>query len=140
MRLQMRVRSFTIAIAAFAGLLGAAAAIERRSESFKRLAAFHLQASSILMDGAGERLFCVTGLSEADLERIFCSRGPNECCAYKASRYHNELSEKYEFAAKHPWLPVSDDPPPLPGTFPEFKVDSIYYEMLYERGTAARIK
>jgi hypothetical protein len=26
-------------------------------------------------------------------------------------RYHNSLSEKYHFAARHPWLPVEPDPP-----------------------------
>jgi hypothetical protein len=127
MRVRLRVRTVMLAIALVAGLLGVAAAMERRVESFKRLAAYHEQASSVLIASAGEPVFCGTGLTASDFERIFCSRGPVECRAYKASRYHSELAEKYIMAAKHPWRPVSDDPPRLTGTFPQFESDPIYY-------------
>jgi hypothetical protein len=130
MRLHLRVRTVMIAIALLAGLLGTAAGIERRIESFKHLAAYHYQASSVLIDRAGGSLFCGTGLTDSDFERIFCGRGPDECLAYKASCYHSELADKYQMAANNPWLPVSNDPPPLPGTFPKFEVDPLYYDLV----------
>jgi hypothetical protein len=118
-----------IAVALLAGLLGTAAAIERRVESFKRLAAYHYQAYSTLIDRAGGSLSCGTGLSESDIEEIFCGRGPEECRAYKAAIYHGELSGKYRTAAERPWLPVSADPTPPPGAFPQFEAEQVYYDL-----------
>ena len=140
MKLHLRVRTVMIAITLLAGLLGTAAGIERRVESFKRLAAYHYQAHSVLIDLAGGPLFCGTGLTDSDFERIFCGRGPNECLAYKASCYHSELADKYKMAANNPWLPVSDDPPPLAGTFPKFEVDPFYYDLANDVNSRASLK
>jgi hypothetical protein len=140
MRFHLRVRTVMIAIALLAGLLGIAAGIERRVESFKRLAAYHYQASAILIDHAGGPLLCGHGLTDVDFERIFCSRGPDKCRAYKASCYHSELADKYDMAAKHPWLPVSNDPPPIAGTFPKFEVDPVYYEFVNEVSNGTVLK
>jgi hypothetical protein len=118
-----------IAVAVLAGLLGAAAGLERRAETFKHLAAYHEQAHAVLIDLAGGPLLCGTGLTEDDFESIFCGRGPEECRAYKAAMYHCDLAEKYRAAAKHPWLLASSDPEPPPGAFPEFEPDPLYYDL-----------
>jgi hypothetical protein len=117
-----------IAVAFLAGLLGAAAVLERRVETFKRLAAYHEQAHAVLLDSCGPSL-CGTGLTEDDIESILCGRGPEECRAYKAAMYHYDLAEKYRAAAKHPWLPASSDREPPPGAFPEFEPDPLYYDL-----------
>jgi len=129
-----------IAIALLAGLLTTAAGIERRVESFNRLAAYHDQASAVLIDLAGGPLLCGTGLTERDIERIFCNRGPDEFRAYKAALYHSGLAEKYRIAAIHPWLPVSNDPPPLTGAFPQFEVDPLYYDLANDVDSGTGLK
>src|SRR5262249_9336293 len=103
--MRLRVRTLMGAVALLAGLMGMAAGIHRRAESFKRLAAYHDQASCVLIDQAGGPLPCGTGLTESDIAKIFCNRGPSECRDYHASQYHWELAQKYRCAAKRSWLP-----------------------------------
>jgi hypothetical protein len=109
-------------------MMGLAAGIHRRGESFRRLAAYHLPAMDLLIDEAGGPSPCGTGLTDGDIEQIFCNRGPKECRAYRAAMYHYKLSEKYRLASERPWLLVAADPPAPPGTNPKFKADPLSYE------------
>jgi hypothetical protein len=127
-------------VALSAAALGLAAGVHRRSESFRRLAASHLQAHSLLVDEAGGPLACGTGLTESDIDRIFCGRGPRECRAYRAAMYHYELSEKYRLAADRPWSCVADDPPAPPGANPKFEADPLYYELVSGQDTDSGFK
>jgi hypothetical protein len=115
--------------AMIAGSMGIVAGIHRRGESFRRLAAYHLQAHAILVDRLGVGR-CWKGETESEIERIYCSQGPEVCRAYKASMYHWQLSENYRLAAERPWLPLSDDPPPPPDAHPEFEIDPLFYELV----------
>jgi hypothetical protein len=119
-------------VALAAAALAVAAGIQRRGESFRRLAAYHLQASHVLIDEAGGPLSCGTGLSGDDIEEIFCGRGPKECRAYRTALYHDALSEKYRLASMRPWLPIASDPPTPPGAHPRFEPDPRYVELVAE--------
>ncbi len=129
-RLRWRVRTLMAGVALTAAALGLAAEIHRRGEALRRLAAYHFQASRVLIDEAGEPLLCGTGLTAADFERIFCDRGEKECRAYRAAMYHYDLFEKYRLASERPWLSVASDPPAPPGSNPKFEADPLYYETI----------
>jgi hypothetical protein len=129
-RPRFTVRRMMVATAVVAALLGRAAGVRRRGESFRHRAEYHLWADGHLTDEAGGPLGCSTGLEEGDIERIFCGRGPRECRAFHAAEYHYALSEKYLKAAERPWLPVAEDPPPPPGAYPSFKADARYTEIV----------
>jgi hypothetical protein len=126
MRVRVRLRTIMIALALLAGLLGTASAIERRVESFNRLAPYHVQAGHVLIDAAGGPPLCGTGLTVRDFENFFCARGPDQCRAYRAACYHFDLAKRYRGAAKHPWLPAANDPQPPPGAFPRLKSAPVY--------------
>ncbi len=134
-RLRWSMRTLIAGVALLAAALGFAVGIHRRYESFRRLAAHHFQAHCLLIDQAGGPLVCGTGLTDSDIERIFCRRGPNESRAYYAAMYHYELSEKYRLAWERPWLPVATDPPAPPGANPKFEADPLYYEMVDEQAS-----
>jgi hypothetical protein len=74
--------------------------IERRSRSerFQALALQHAWAS----------------LKTRDQEHVLTSdrRGILTVRPTPLSVYHEHMRDKYEFASRHPWLPVEPDPPP----------------------------
>lgn len=130
MRLRWRVRSLMAGMAILAVLLGAAAGIERRRESFRRLAAYHFHAEDSLFERAGPLPDCGTGMTDADREEIVKSRGREAYWAYQAALYHDELGNKYLEASKRPWLPVSADPPAPPSANPELEADARWDELV----------
>lgn len=133
MRLKCRVRTLLIGVAALA-VIFAWVAIDRRSKRFNDLAVHHLQAHEILVDQAGGPLDCLQVSDdetwETAAEERFAARGEREHLAYKASRYHWELFEKYRRAAVHPWLWVVADSPPPQMANPRFIPDASYDQMV----------
>lgn len=101
-RRRWSLRALMAAVALVAAALGLAAGLHRRSETFRRLAVYHFQAADVLIEGAGGPLVCGTGLSAADIERVFCNRGPAQCRDYRAARYHGDLARKYRRASQYP--------------------------------------
>ncbi len=132
MRLRWRVRSMLISVALVAIGLAAWVALERRSEHFTHLAAYHLQAHGELVDQAGGPLQCLQlegdEALEAVMEGTFAARGKQEYLAYKASTYHWDLFEKYRNAAARPWLSIEADPPPPPMANPRINADASYVQ------------
>jgi hypothetical protein len=98
---KFRIRTVMIAVAVLAIALGGLAGLQQlgqRMQRFRALARNHRQ------QGIVNRLR-LEGLvahqaAKADIER------------YRTrADYHDALNRKYEYAARHPWLPVSSDPP-----------------------------
>ena len=75
MRLRWRVRSMLISVALVAIGLAAWVALERRSEHFTHLAAYHLQAHGELVDQAGGPLQCLQLEGDEALEAVM--EGPS---------------------------------------------------------------
>jgi hypothetical protein len=127
-------------VALSAAMLGITVGVHRRRESFRHLAAYHLQAYYLLIIKAGGPLECTDGITPSDFERIFCDRGPQECLAYRAAMYHDELCEKYLRAAEHPWCLIADDPPAPPTANPKFEADPSYYKEICGEDTDSGFK
>ena len=98
---KFRIRTLMIAVAvlgiAFGGLVGLQRMDERR-QRLRALARSHLQrgiVNRLTLEGS-----VAHRAAKADTER------------YRTrAEYHDALNLKYEYAAHHPWLPVSSDPP-----------------------------
>src|SRR5262249_38825649 len=93
--LRWRVRALMIVIALVATFLGLAASLQRRAQSFDRLAGYHFQAAFWLTIEAQKPMAFCQPMPEEDLERLLCSRGPEACRAYRAGKYHFGLYKKY---------------------------------------------
>jgi hypothetical protein len=134
MRLHWRLRTMLVGVAALAVVLASAAAVHRRAEHFRRLAAYHLQACDFLLDQAGGPVKCLqVGEGEdwdTELEKRFAVRGDRKYAAYKAAKYHEELFEKYRKAAEGPWLPVAADPRAPAMANPSFALHPDYARMV----------
>jgi hypothetical protein len=141
MRVRIWVRTVMVAVALVSTLMGVATGIQRRRESFKRLAAYHLQAHYLFVDRLvdGDVLPCGFR-TQSELEKLYCERGPEECRAHRASIYHYELSEKYGMAARRPWLPVPSDPSAPPDANPQLTIEPYYYELANDEGTRIGLK
>jgi hypothetical protein len=109
---RMTTRRWMIAVAVVALLIGAAVAIDRRSKRFARLAASHA-------DVAMEHFSTVMafGGDPPPLQEIEkyppAAQGPVRYLhrAKTLMLYHRALKEKYDRAARYPWLSVEPDPP-----------------------------
>jgi hypothetical protein len=88
------VRRLMIAVGAVGLVLGVYASYESRSERFFALMISHQLRGNALIDNAQP------GADRATQRRR------NTRIAW-----HEVMSVKYEYAARHPWLPVSPDPP-----------------------------
>jgi hypothetical protein len=123
-RVRFTVQQMMVAVMILAGALALPLEARRRSERFQRRARYHEQAFVYLIEEeAGGPIECATGLTPSDIEEIYRDRGREAWLALNAARYHERLSEKYDDAAKRPWLPVPPDPPPPPKSYPEFEFD-----------------
>jgi hypothetical protein len=94
MGLKWRLRSMLVCVAALAICLGAWVSIQRRSERFSRLAAYHLQACDVLLEPAGGPLEClrldVDGSRKVVTKKVLAARGPEQYLAHQAFNYHLE--------------------------------------------------
>jgi hypothetical protein len=80
------VRRLMVAVAVLAGTLAAWSWIVRRAAHYREISAYH---------SAKWNTIDTTGTPEVDA-RV---------------EWHRAMAEKYEFAARYPWLPLSSDPP-----------------------------
>jgi hypothetical protein len=99
-----------IAVAIVAILMGAGLGLGRRSHRFARLSAYHANAALehfhtvMALGGWPPQL---QELSLADLARVRIVHRVRALV-----NYHSALAQKYDRAARYPWLPVEPD---LPG-------------------------
>jgi hypothetical protein len=95
---KFRVRTFMIAVAVLGIALAGLQRMDQRMQRLRALARDHLQR------GVVNRL---------KLEGSVAHRAANaDTEKYRIrAEYHHTLNQKYEYAARHPWLPVSSDPP-----------------------------
>jgi len=98
---KFRTRTLMIAVAVLGIAFGGLAGLQRMDQRMQR---FRFLARNHSQQGLVNRLKLVGlvahGAAEADTEG----------CRMLAE-YHQALNVKYEYAARHPWLPVSTDPP-----------------------------
>ena len=110
MRLQWRARTSMIAVAAVACILGVFVSVRHRAERFRLRAAYHREQEDELRSAIpfpGEEAYYVATSSEfQQLPKRVVVQIPPLC------EWHMQMSRKYTYAAAHPWLPVSGDPPP----------------------------
>ena len=98
---KFRIRTLMIAVAALGIAFGGLAGLQRMDQRRQRLlvlARHHLQQAVVnrltLQGSVAHRA------AKADTERY-----------RMRAEYHHGLNLKYKYAALHPWLPVSSDPP-----------------------------
>jgi hypothetical protein len=101
----MTTRRWMIVVAV-AALIMTRAEVRRRQNEFQRLAAHHKKERSLIVAGRGRK--------SGDIE-IWLRHDPSKnswrlSSVWKAV-YHSRMREKYERAARYPWLPVEPDPP-----------------------------
>ena len=98
---KFRIRTLMIAVAVLGIAFGGLAGLQRMDQRRQRLRAL---AQNHLQRGIVNRLtlegLVAHGAAKADIERY-----------RMRTEYHHALNLKYEYAARHPWLPVSSDPP-----------------------------
>ncbi len=98
---KFRIRTLMIAVAVLGIAFGGLAGLQRmdlRRQRFRTLAGHHLQrgiVNRLTLEGS-----LAHRAAKADTERY-----------RMLAEYHHALNLKYEYAARHPWLPVSSDPP-----------------------------
>jgi hypothetical protein len=97
-RLTLRHLLFLVTLAGLA--LGLSGWMRRRAEFSSRTAYHAKQYRVLLAHLAGAR-----GMRRG---RGMASPDPSELASV---RYHFKMAEKYEHAARYPWLPVEPDPP-----------------------------
>jgi hypothetical protein len=100
-RFRLRVLMIAVAVAgvAIAGVVG----LRRRGESLRRMAQGH----DLAARRAADALWAPPGWETNPGEGGQRSAIPD----WERLAYHNRLKEKYERAARYPWLPVGPDPP-----------------------------
>jgi hypothetical protein len=97
-----------LAVAIVGILIGVGLEVGRRSRRFARLADYHTNAA---LEHFGA-LMALGG--EPPLRDVRSAEwGPVRYLHREKAlvRYHSELTEKYQRAARYPWLPVEPDPP-----------------------------
>jgi hypothetical protein len=96
-----------VAVAVVAILIGAGLEVGRRSRRFARLSDYHSNAAldyfHTLMTSGGWPP--PQALSPAELGRV-----RNLFRLRALVHYHSALTQKYDRAARYPWLPVEPDP------------------------------
>jgi hypothetical protein len=98
---KFRIRTLMIAVAVLGIAFGGIAGLQRMDQRRQRLRALarnHLQrgvVNRLALEGS-----VAHGAVKADTERY-----------RMRAEYYDALKLKYEYAARHPWLPVSSDPP-----------------------------
>jgi hypothetical protein len=98
---KFRIRTLMIAVAVLGIAFGGLAGLQRMAQRSQRLLAL---ARNHRQRGIVNRL---------TLEGSVAHRAAKaETERYRMrTEYHDALKLKYEYAARHPWLPVSSDPP-----------------------------
>jgi hypothetical protein len=99
------VRRLMVAVAIVGVFVGLAVEGERRRARFQALAEYH---RNIIMG----RYFILLGGAEDEVHRRIFRQW--EEVAGPTIDHHGNLVQKYEWAARFPWLPVSSDPPAPP--------------------------
>jgi hypothetical protein len=106
-RPRFTLRRLMVAVAIVAIIIGVVVEGERRRARFRELAANHYE--------RGMRWFVLFG-GESDYQRNMMQLWEER--VGPTVEYHATLRDKYEQAARYPWLPVGADPtaPPEPAT------------------------
>jgi hypothetical protein len=104
---RFRLRTLMIAVVVVA-ILTAGAALMRRSAAFRRLAAHHETRMASWMSIHAEN--ANWAIDTANPARASQARWAVEE-AWRAIEYHGSMRDKYERAARFPWLAVEPDPP-----------------------------
>jgi hypothetical protein len=100
---RMTTQRWMIAVAVVA-IIMTTVGIRRRQNEFLQLAAYHKKEWSHIVGRVSDD--GVTWLRYDPLKRDWRLSSASE------SVYHAQMREKYEHAARYPWLPVAPDPPP----------------------------
>ena len=98
---KFRVRTLMIAVAVLGIAFGSLAGLLRlgqRTQRFRALAAQHGQRETV--NRLAVQGLMMQGAANPGIERHRV-----------LTEYHHALNLKYQYAASHPWLPVSSDPP-----------------------------
>ena len=102
-RLRFTVRRMMLAVAILACILAVAAMAFRSYEGKRRVALFRALAEyHMMMEWKSKRE--IYGTDSAGHHRHFSAPTPR-------NDFHRQMREKYERAARDPWLPVAPDPP-----------------------------
>ena len=106
---RMTTRRWMVAVAIVAILIGVGLELSRRSRRFARLAADH---SNGALEHFGT-LMAFGGGPPPNRDVPPAGLGPARYLhrAKALLNYHSELTEKYQRAARYPWLAVAPDPP-----------------------------
>ena len=106
---RMTTRRWMVAVAIVAILIGVGLEVGRRSRRFARLAAYH---SNVALEHFGT-LMAFGGEPPPIRDVPPAGLGPTRYLhrAKALLNYHSVLTEKYQRAARYPWLPVAPDPP-----------------------------
>lgn len=109
-------------VALIACAAGTVVGLQRRSDSFRRLAAYHEQAAiSLYVEDVGQ--ICLDGVdSRADLNSIIKDRGSRAWLAFQAAEFHERQAKRCARVAERPWLFAATEPRP-PLSYPNFKFD-----------------
>ena len=95
-RVRFTVRRIMVLVSIVALIAGAAVEVERRRARFRGMAASYLPEPNPRPSGRSGPI------EEGEIIR------KQQACRYL---YNKSMHNKYEFAGRHPWLPVSPDPP-----------------------------
>jgi hypothetical protein len=102
---RMTTRRWMIVVAVVA-LFMTRGEVRRRQNEFQQLAAYHQKARSLIVAGRGR----TSGNMEIWLRHDPSKTSWRLSSVWRAA-YHSAMREKYEHAARYPWLPVEPDPP-----------------------------
>jgi hypothetical protein len=102
---RMTTRRWMIAVAV-AALIMTRVEVRRRQNEFQQLAEYHKKERALIVAGRGR----TSGEIEIWLRHDPLQRSWRHSSVWKAA-YHSAMREKYERAARYPWLPVEPDPP-----------------------------
>jgi hypothetical protein len=100
-RIRFTVRRLMVLVAILGLVVGVIVLSERRRVWFRGLANEHLE--------KGLRYFVVLGGGDSEYQRKSLRLWEERYGAFVA--HHGRLHDKYEWAARYPWLPVAADPP-----------------------------
>ena len=102
--IRFTIRHVMVLVALVGLVLGMIVEGERRRTRFRIIAAEHLEQSM--------RYFVLFGGGDSEYQRRSMQLWDDMYSPIVA--YHVNLHEKYEWAARFPWLPVASDPPKPP--------------------------
>jgi len=138
-RLKLTVRRMMAVVGVLGIMMGLALEIQRRGESFRKLAAYHRESAHLILERAGMPGFCNNGQSQFEIEQAYASHGMQVWLNYQAAKYHFGMADKYGLAADRPWFPVGADPIRPPGAYTTFEEAAERLEYFFKLGSRLNI-